>query len=524
MNSFLLLVKINLTQLFVGSFSVNNNSKKKRIMYSILFGVLFLYIAFTFGYMAYEIGMSLTAINMQKILIIMAFLISSVMIFMQVFFSAFNILFKTKDYEQLASLPIKQITIILSKLVSFLIFCYVFSAVFFIPISVMYFVFQGFNLIGLMFTIFGYLLLPLFPMFIGILFSFLINALTVRLKSKNIINLIIFFTLFVAIFLLSQKTNDIILNVINNSQTVYNSMLNIYFPNIFIGKAIIYSDFLNFVFYVLISVVPVGLLTWLFSWKYKKINSFFSQSAKTKNVKYVAKSNNVTNALLRKEFTRLFSSPMILLNTCIGPIMLIIFAIMSFGDVYSQINSLYNGFILILIIVPATNFLANPTSSTFSLEGKNFWLLKNLPIKLKDIIMGKILAMFIIFVVPNVIGIVLLSIALKLSILEILIMSLLCLVSIILSALIGLIINLKKCNINWSNEILVVKQSASALINLVIGMAISILPTIIYIYLLQSFVHQLIYGAILVVFYICFIFILSFYLKKHAKNLFGKIY
>jgi len=524
MSNFWQLVKINLTQLLVGSFNVESNKKKKnKLVYTILFVFLFVYIAGIFGLMAYQMGSALSATGSENILMIMAFLLGSIMVFIQVFFSSFNIIFKSKDYELLACLPIKNSTVILSKIVSFLIYCYAFSFMFFAPMAIFYFVFAGFNLLAFLFTIIGFLLLPLFPMIIGIAFSFVINFLTARLKFKNIINLVMFIIFFVALMILSQKMNLIILNITTNTQASLNVMGNIYFPAIFISKAIVYGDFVNMIYYLLVSIIPFLAIIYFISWKYKYFNSYFSQSVKVKSLKFKSNQHNIVSSLTRKEVSRYLSSPMVLLNSCTGPLVLIIFAITIITGDIGEMFSSFSPFAVVLIIVPAVNLLASTTSTSFSLEGSSFWLLKNMPISLTQIIISKILAMVILNVIPDIIGVTIICLGLKLSIFETLIIFALMFVSIVLSALIGVVINLNKCNVNWTNEIAMVKQSSSVLICMLIGLSIGSIPTILYLNLLQSLISISLYSILLIVLYMILSYAIIVYLNKKAKFLFDKI-
>lgn len=522
MNNFWLLVKINLTQLLFNSFLIDKkSSKRKKIIMIIIFSIALLYIAGILGYAAYEMGKSLVATNMEKVLIIMAFLLSSIMVFIQVFFSSFNLFFKSKDYEQLASLPIKQSSIIISKMVSFLLYCYALASIFFLPVAIIYFIFAGVTFTSLLFTIIGFLLLPLFPMFIGILISLLVYSITIRLRYRNLINFILLLGIFIGLFILSQSTQDLISNVITNSQSSFDIMGNIYFPSIFISKAVAYGDWINMLFFILISTIPIILAIIFIAWKYKFLNSFFAQSIHVKNKKFKAQEHSIIFTLTTKELTRIFTSPMVLLNSSAGPLVLFIFAIMSLTGGLTGFG--FAGFLFVLLIIPVANLMASTTSTTFSLEGNSFWLLKNLPIDLSQIIISKIIAMSIIFIIPNLIASVLINIAFSLTILEILIMYGLILSSILLSALLGLTVNLNKCNIHWTNEIALVKQSGSVLICMLFGFMISLIPSILYMSFLQPYISGVLFGLILIAIYIALISLLIVYLKKKSLILFNQI-
>lgn len=523
MSNFWALIKINLSQLFVktANFDGKANARKKRI-YGIILLIAVIYVVFIFSFSAYQMGVSLSAVGMQKILIVLAFLFSSMMVFLQVFFSSFNFIFKAKDYDLLASFPIKNWVIILSKLTSLLLFCYVIGLIFFAPIAVIYFVFAGFNFIAFLFTIIGFLLLPLFPMFIGLLLSFLVNFFTSNFRYKNILNLILLLALFVFIMIMSFKMQEFMVNIVTNAQATYSTMLNIYFPSLFISKAIAYNDFTNLLYFVLVSAVPFSLLVFALSKKYKFFNSFFNKSSNVKAVAYQAKSKNPIISILNKEYGRIFSSPMVLLNSCAGPLILIIFAISVLTGSMDMFGVMER-FSISILIVCISNLLASTTTTTFSLEGKYFWLLKTMPISLFQIILGKVVAMFMLFLVPNIIAITILSIFFNFSILQILLILILMISSITLSALMGIVIDLKHCNIHWSSEIAMVKQSANVLIFMLLGFVLGLAPYFLYAYLLASIVPTIWFCVMLIAIYTGLICGFIIYLKRNALQIFNKI-
>ncbi|NCB48054.1 MAG: hypothetical protein EOM55_00260 [Clostridia bacterium] len=523
MNNFWALVKINLSQLFVRtSFMDKEASKKKKYTYSIILLIAVLYLVFIFSFSAYQMGVSLSTVHMEKILIVLAFLLSSMMVFLQVFFSSFNFIFKAKDYDLLASFPLKNWVVILSKLTSLLLFCYAIGLIFFAPIAVIYFVFAGFNFIAFLFTIIGFLLLPLFPMFIGLLLAFLVNFATINFRYKNILNLILLIALFVCIMIMSFKMQDFMMSIVTNAQATYSTMLTIYFPSLFISKAIAYNDFLNLFYFVLVSLVPFLLLVFAIAKKYKYLNSYFNKSANVKAIAYQAKSKSAIVSILHKEYGRIFSSPMVLLNSCAGPLILIIFAVSVLTGSMDMFG-IIDGFSISFLIIGISNLMASTTTTTFSLEGKYFWLLKTLPVSLSQIIFGKMLAMISLFLIPNVIGVTILSIFFNFSILQVALILILMLSTIVLSAILGIVIDLKHCNLHWSSEIAMVKQSANVLIFMLTGFVLTLAPFLLYSYLLTSVFSTILFCILINVIYIGLICGLVIYLKKNALSTFNAI-
>ena len=111
----------------------------------------------------------------------------------------------------------------------------------------------------------------------------------------------------------------------------------------------------------------------------------------------------------------------------------------------------------------ATVFCTMTTTTTaISMEGKNWWIAKSLPLTAKNILDAKILMNLIVILPFYLLSEVLLMLALRPSILELLWLFLVPACIILFSCVFGITINLILPVFNWENEIRIVKQSASA--------------------------------------------------------------
>lgn len=525
MSNFWALTKINLQQLFVGSFNIDKNSKKKKIATTILLAVLLVYLVGWVSFLGYKIGQPLKDVGMQIILLLMAFIMTSFTLLMQVIFSSFNLLFKAKDYEFLATLPIKQITVVTSKLFGLYLFCLAFSSIFFVPLTTMYFVFSGFSFISFIIVMIGFLLIPLFTIFIGMLLSLVVNLLTTKMRNKSLFAIIFSILLTVGLMYLSQDFNNISASVVADANASFKTMSSIYFPAMLISNAAGNLNWLQFLYFILISIVPIGTLSVFIAWKYKELNNFFAKSAANRQEAYKAKSANVTVSLMKKEFGKIFSSPMYFMNSCIGPVLLFVFGVISLisKDGAATIAPGLAGFQFIILLVPMCILIISPTSATFSIEGDTFWLLKNLPIKFKQIVGAKFFTYFVIFLIPSLIGSVLLTFALKLTWVESLGMVAIIICSITLVLLIGIAVNLNLYNLHWTNEIAVVKQSLSVFVSMLIGLVMGLVPGIIVIAWLTPYMSVLNWGWVLCGVLLLVSLGILIYIKKQGEKLFNKM-
>ena len=111
------------------------------------------------------------------------------------------------------------------------------------------------------------------------------------------------------------------------------------------------------------------------------------------------------------------------------------------------------------------------TMASISLEGKNLWILKSLPVTPKAIYLSKI-AVNLTIISPALFDAVIIGIILNMGFLQTLLMLLVVIVCAVFISIYGLLVNLLLPNFNWTSETLVIKQSAAAMIAIFTGMAV----------------------------------------------------
>ena len=122
------------------------------------------------------------------------------------------------------------------------------------------------------------------------------------------------------------------------------------------------------------------------------------------------------------------------------------------------------------------------TSSSISLEGKSINITKSLPIECNLIFNSKIILCYIVEFPFIWLSIIIFELCFKFSFIYFLELIILSVLSIFISSVVGLIINLKYPKLDASNDTEVVKQSMSSMISLFIGFIIFILSTLLLTY------------------------------------------
>jgi ABC-2 type transport system permease protein len=139
--------------------------------------------------------------------------------------------------------------------------------------------------------------------------------------------------------------------------------------------------------------------------------------------------------------------------------------------------------IFVAVIVITLSSMNLITAPSISLEGKNMWLLRSMPIATMDIFKSKIYLHMLISGIPTVIFSVVCVALLPMDIASATIIPTLAVASNFMFAMIGLAINLKHPSFDWTNEVVPVKQGMSVFLTMLVGFALSA-TLIITVYLL----------------------------------------
>ncbi len=209
--------------------------------------------------------------------------------------------------------------------------------------------------------------------------------------------------------------------------------------------------------------------------------NFFSISKRlfvTKNHKEYRieelKKQSVLTALIKKEAARYFSSGIYVSNTIIGPVMAVALTVaLGFIDLNKIVASagklpvelnVYNSIPFLIALIYC---MMTISASSVSMEGKNWWIMRTLPISAKEILGAKLLFNMI-FIAPfYIVSEIIMLFTVNAGFLERIWLILIPGLTIVFSILFGLFLNLKFPKFDWGNEVEVVKQSAAVGLSLV---------------------------------------------------------
>ncbi|MBO7508401.1 MAG: hypothetical protein J6T39_02010, partial [Clostridia bacterium] len=369
---------------------------------------------------------------------------------------------KTNDSDFLLSLPIKKSDIIISKLIGKYLFDLFFSFTLLLPFIVLYEITApAFSVNVLIFGLITVLLLPLLSVGISQIMEFVVVRLFNRAKHGNVLKSLIPAIIYIGLLtLMTIKTSGY-------GSVQFESMES-YFQDRWFSNQILTFIFdqslLSILVFLGITFVPaaVGIIL--------QINIFgknFGVYTNTKKSVELTKCKSPLGHLQKKEIAYYFTTPAYLVNTIIGPILILVFSvampILGIDNLLATLQISIANENLAFVIAGIINFCISMTCIScvsISLEGKTLWLLHSLPISATQIFLSKMVVPMILIVPTIVVASVVFGIVLH-SLLAGILIFLITLIFLMLTNILGLLINLWVPKLNWENEVQVVKQSLS---------------------------------------------------------------
>lgn len=517
MNKLITLIKINFLS------AINTSTKRQSKLNKLLFGFVILFLLGISSFCAYSFVISLKEANITNFNFLIGFsvLASNFVLLFLFLSSCTNVLYKGQDNDLLFSMPIKKSTIILSKLISILLLGYIYQFVFIVPFAVLYYIYSGINFVSISCFLLGFFIQPVVVLTICCILSCFASYISKKLKHKNIfhtISLFVFFGVFLY-FYMQIDLFSLMLNENGNSFVKYFPWINWYYLSIT-------KNNLLFLLYNLILSGFLISLTYLFVYKtFFNMCTELNSTIKTKSKIYFNKKSAFAS-LIKKEAKKYFSSPMYIFNTLFAYILVLGFAIYCSIDksIFNFAINVFDNSIYISIccVVLFCFFIStgNISSVSLSMERTSLSLLKSMPISYNKIIWSKILFAFFVEFPFIVVSTIIISISYKFSFVAFLILMLFSLFFCLFTCMLGITLNIWFPNLNSKNDTVLVKQSLSSFMSVVIPLVLVLVATIVYLYVSINLIYYfLICLCLLVVLFVSLLCYIVFCANKKLQKI-----
>jgi ABC-2 type transport system permease protein len=530
------LIALNIRALFSRMFLRSKNQKKRNPAVMALIVLLALYVIgallVLFGGMFLQLNKPLFSAGLGWFY----FSIMGIGIFAFCFigsvFAAQTQLFAAKDNELLLSLPVKPSAILTGRLASLLLLEYVFAAFIAVPAFVIWAIFQPLTVVGVVFFVVAVLVLPLASLAVASLFAWLIALLTSRMRNKNILTLVLSLVFMGLYFWVFSNLTGRMNQLIANGAAIADAVRNALFPAYHLGLAIQEGSIVSMLIFVICMIAPFVLMVAILSANFVRIATTNRGAAKIKYTEKALKVSGVRSAFVKKELRHFWSNPMYILNSSLGGVFMVIGAVLlvfNRGAVLGYLENFNKAGLALspatlicvaLSVISALNFVSAPS---VSLEGKNLWIAKSLPVQPLDVLMAKVQMHVLVCGIPALVAGLICAVALQVNPLQFFLILAVPLLLTFLSALFGVVINLQFPKFDWINELQPIKQSASVMLTMFGAWAFVAALIVLYAFVLSGVMNVELYMTLCAALFAIVCGILYGYLRTGGSRRFAAL-
>lgn len=327
------------------------------------------------------------------------------------------------------------------------------------------------------------MLISLIVLLLSCLLGWVVAKISLKLKHKGITTVLVSLVAIGLYYFIYFKAQTVIADLVANAAVYGAKIKGAAYPLYVFGR-VAEGDWLAMLLVTAVTALLTALTWLLLSRSFLRLATSGSSAAKTRYREKKVWVRSLSSALLGKECRRFVSSPNYMLNCGFGILMLMAAGVMMLfkgGELSMLLTSVFNGSegIVLALTVSMACLLASMNdmaAPSISLEGKNLWVLRSLPVPVWEALKAKLKLQLLLTGIPMVF---LLCCALPMmgfSPLLALLAAVCCLLNVLLMALFGLFMGLKMPNLNWTSEITPIKQSGSVMFSLLGGWVYAILP------------------------------------------------
>ena len=501
---------LSLTRVLLkNSMGMMSDGKSKKALNVFIYGVLavcMIPLGFTL-YMMFNTAMAqLQPLQQEGAVLALGFHISSLVTFLFSIFLIPSIFYFSKDSETLLALPLPPQTILSAKFSVCLVYEYAFTLIVCVPLYIAYANNAAIGIPYILLALVIFITLPIYPLVLSSIITMLLMRFVPFFKNRDRFNMIAGILSIILAFGFSFAMNsgtiaedpNALISMLTQGNNSMISLFSKIFPAIpFAAEALISSDALQLVYYILITCAALAVLVILGKWLYFKGAIGFSETKSSrkelsaKDFARVSRHSKVRTYLI-KELRLLIRTPVYAIN-CIGmcilmPIMLLVIFITADADVLLQqlpdITPYLDGMLPYAVLAGmASGFLfsnLNMISSTaISREGTNISFMKYIPMSLKQQLQAKVLSGILMSVISMLLTMVCVYFLLPIFPLTwYFAAAAASLITIVLGNYASLALDILHPKLVWDQEAAAVKQNMSGIVSMLAGMAMTVVTCV----------------------------------------------
>lgn len=436
------------------------------VMYLLIFGIL----GVLFFQMAQALCAPLTGVNMGWLYWCLMGLMG---IFLGVFGSVFNTyasLYQAGDNDLLLAMPIPASRILLMRMLGVYTMGLMYELMVMIPAVLVWFLTVPQNWKTVLGAVVSPLLLSVVILVLSAVLGWVVALISGRLKNKNMITVAVSILFIVAYSYCYSKAYAVLQDILMNPEGFGGKMKLYLYPMYRMGLGA-EGDILSLVIFAVLVGAAAALCYAVLVKSFLGLATANPGSRRSVYKEKRAAGRSPRRALLCKELSRFFGSANYMLNCGLGSIFMPVAAVVLLwkqGMVREMMALLPENLWPLLGAAAICTIAAmnDTTAPSVSLEGKNLWILQSLPVAAADILMAKLSMHLVLTMLPAIPLVAAVEWVLKPGLLYGILIPVAGALFILLMGEIGLAVNLKLPSLNWTSEIVPIKQSAAVSIAL----------------------------------------------------------
>lgn len=444
------------------SFRTGKNLIGPVIMYMILFAV----VAAMFFVMAEMICLPLVNAGMGWVYFsIMGMTGTALGVFGSVF-NTYSGLYMAKDNSMLLAMPVKPGNLLVARLSGVYAMGLMYELLVMIPALIVYYMTAETGILTVVFPILVTFVISFFVLSLSAVLGWVVALISSKTGNKSFVVVAVSLIFIFAYLYLYNRAASLLQTVVSSPETAGNFIRGSLYPVYQMGIAAV-GDIKAFLIFTAAAAAVSGIIYFVLSRSYVKICTVQRGEKKKEYRMQTSKAGSLNNALFKKEIKRFISSPNYMLNCGLGIVMMIIAAaaVLIKGDFISglifETMGLDKGFASV-VACGAVCFIScmnDITAPSVSLEGKNIWILHSFPVSGWQALKAKLKLHLVMTVIPLLILTASIEIVIKPGVLCGILIPAAASVFVIFMAEFGLVVNLLVPNLDWSSEIVPIKQS-----------------------------------------------------------------
>lgn len=488
MRSFILLLKIQLLGLFGINKTLHADPAKARRTLALAALAVAAIVLFAAAYSS-GVAQALVEMGLPEAVPLVAVLVGAVAGAVAAFLKTNGVLFGFKDYDLVMSLPVSTTAVVLSRIASLYAMSLAFGLLAMVPAFAVYAGCAGVSAAGVLCMALSVVLAPLLPLSVAIVLAVLIAAVSARFRHANIV--VIALTLaatlaavFGSIALSSQSDDLAALTALGTQLTA--QIASVFPPAAWAAAGIVQGDLLRFFAFVAANLAVAGVVLALVVRLFVPVNALLASSRPSGAFSFDGKrgaaglkASTPFRALVAKEARLLAATPVYLMNSCIGFVLVLVAALAVWVGTVTGLMSPdalppeLAPFVGALLPWALAFFcvISSTTAASVSLEGSARWLMLTAPVPASTVLGAKAAVNLMVAVPVVAVSAALLAVALPLDPLSVVALFVVPLASSLLAAFGGLALDARRPRYDWTTVYEPVKRGLPVFGVIVGGMA-----------------------------------------------------